>query len=167
MSTNTASRPTPAGAAPERFEASASAVIGAPAARAYALIADYRDGHPRILPPRAFRSLVVEQGGYGAGTVIRFEMVAFGRVRTARSTVREPEPGRVVHERIDADDIDTTFTVDPLSEATCRVTIATRLRDPRGPFAWLERRLMRGYLESVYREELARLDAAAREPARR
>jgi hypothetical protein len=28
-------------------------------------IADYRDGHPRILPPQGFGPLVVEEGGSG------------------------------------------------------------------------------------------------------
>ena len=45
-----------------------SSLIQAPAQQAYAIIADYRNGHPRILPRPYFVSLTVEQGGVGAGT---------------------------------------------------------------------------------------------------
>ena len=37
--------------------------------RGYSILADYREGHASILPPQ-FTSMVVEQGGVGAGTVI-------------------------------------------------------------------------------------------------
>ena len=40
-----------------------SALLDIPAATAYGLIADYRNGHPRILPPRVFPGLDVESGG--------------------------------------------------------------------------------------------------------
>ncbi len=41
---------------------SASALVPAPAREVYAIIADYRDGHPKILPRPPFVSLEVEQG---------------------------------------------------------------------------------------------------------
>ena len=41
--------------------------IDAPAAKVYGILADYHVGHPSILPP-AFRNLIVEEGGVGAGT---------------------------------------------------------------------------------------------------
>lgn len=53
---------------------SVARVIDAPPDRVYALIADYRSGHPRILPKAYFKELVVEQGGVGAGTVVRVLM---------------------------------------------------------------------------------------------
>ena len=51
----------------------------APAATVYGIIADYHRDHPSILPPEYFRDLMVEAGGRGAGTPIRFTMVAFGQ----------------------------------------------------------------------------------------
>ena len=51
--------------------ASSSAQIRAPGRIVYSLIADYRNGHPRILPPRYYPPpLEVERGGVGAGTAI-------------------------------------------------------------------------------------------------
>jgi hypothetical protein len=40
-----------------------SAIIHAPAARVYGIIADYRVHHPRIVPPEYFRTVEVEAGG--------------------------------------------------------------------------------------------------------
>ncbi len=71
--------------------------MDAPADRVYAIIADYRNGHPHILP-KQFRNLTVEQGGVGAGTIIRFEVRVFGQTQHFRAVVSEPEPGRVLVE---------------------------------------------------------------------
>ena len=62
---------------------SAERTVPAPAAAVYALLADYRDGHPRILPP-AFSDLKVVRGGAGAGTEIRFALRLGGRSKTSR-----------------------------------------------------------------------------------
>ena len=56
----------------------------------------------------------MEQGGIGAGTVIRFQMSALGQKRTLRAEITEPEPGRVLVETyLDSNGAVTTFTVDP------------------------------------------------------
>ena len=72
--------------------------IDAPAAKVYGILADYRVGHPSILPEQYFGPLVVEAGGEGEGTVIRFTMKAMGKEHTVRARITEPEPGRVLHE---------------------------------------------------------------------
>ena len=53
--------------------------LAAPPERVYRCIADYREHHPRFLPP-AFSNFRVEQGGVGAGTEIRFQLKAGGRM---------------------------------------------------------------------------------------
>ena len=123
-----------------RHQVSANAVVNAPAEVAYALIADYRDGHPRIVPRPPFVSLDVEQGGTGEGTVIRFQMRIFGRTRTFRAAVTEPQPGRMLAET----DLDTgavtTFTVVPVEDGrTSRVTVTTDLETRGGLLGGLER----------------------------
>jgi hypothetical protein len=138
----------------------ASAPIAAPPAVVYRLLADYRNGHPRILPP-VFSNLEVEEGGVGAGTRIRFDMTLLGQRRTSHATIDEPEPGRVLAERDVATGTLTTFTVEPLAGEATRLTITTELRSPpgwRGRIEnWLGARLLRG----VYRDELARIAAVA------
>src|SRR5438270_3776904 len=113
---------------PERHIVSASAVIPARRERIYSLISNYRDGHPRILP-KQFTSLVVEEGGIGAGTIIRFQMRVFGRKQTFRAAITEPEPGRVLVETyLDSNGAVTTFTVNPgHAPADSNVTISTEL----------------------------------------
>src|ERR1700728_1331783 len=81
----------------EKYVVSASAVVPARRERVYSLIANYNDGHPRILP-KQFSNLTVEQGGVGAGTVIRFQMSVLGKKETLRAAITEPEPGRVLVE---------------------------------------------------------------------
>jgi len=136
---------------------SKSAEISAPADRLYGIIADYRNGHPRILPP-AFTGLTVEAGGIGAGTRIRVGMRVFGRVMTFPAEISEPTPGRVLVERNFGDRPSvTTFTVDPLDASRSRVTIATELPMRAGIAGRVEGFLTKRFLEPLYRAELAKL----------
>jgi hypothetical protein len=147
----------------DRYTVSLSAPVAAPAARAYGIIADYHHGHPLILPPKYFRGLAVERGGIGAGTVIRFEMKAFGTTRSARASVTEPEPGRVLVETIAESGIVTTFTVDADGAPDrSRVTISTSAPSRGGLLGRLERAMSTRYLRAVYAEELRMLDEVAR-----
>lgn len=135
----------------------ASAHVPAPPGVVYRILADYREGHPSILPPRWFAYLHVERGGVGAGTVIRFGMKSGGRVREMRAEVAEPEPGRVLVERgLDERGTVTTFTVDPACDGGTLVTIRTTWR-AAGVAGFVERLLAPMLLRPVYREELARL----------
>jgi hypothetical protein len=133
---------------------SASAKVAAPPERVYAAIADYQNGHPNIVPPQ-FSDLVVEQGGYGAGTIIRFKMKVFGRTQSFRAAITEPEPGRVLVETgLDDHGAVTTFTVDPESDTASRVTITTELAARTGIAGKLERYLSTVLLRPIYDEEL-------------
>ncbi len=144
------------------IHAARSADIDAPPATVYGIIADYRRGHPSILPEKYFRGLDVESGpGVGAGTAIRFRMRAFGRTRESRAVVAEPEPGRVLTETIAEQGMVTTFTVDPLDGgARSRVEIATAWSVP-GLRGWLERLMAPPFLRRVYAAELAKLAEVA------
>lgn len=144
------------------IHAAASADIAAPPATVYGIIADYRHGHPSILPPKYFRNLEVEAGGTGAGTRIRFEMRLGGTVRTVRGEVTEPEPGRRLVETYPESGTVTSFFVEPRADGrAARVTISTEYE--RGGLAgWVERLLVPGLLRRIYRAELATLAAVAR-----
>jgi polyketide cyclase/dehydrase/lipid transport protein len=145
---------------------SASARIDAPPDRVYGIIADYRNGHPQILP-KQFGKLCVDAGGYGAGTVIRFSVVAMGRKTDFRALVSEPQPGRVLVERNDPPNASvTTFTVDPgPTGRESDVTISTELPDRRGVLGALERFITKRVMNGMYRDELALLAAVATAPA--
>lgn len=140
---------------------SESRTIPAAAAVLYDTIADYRSGHPRILPTKYFTSLEVLRGGYGAGTQIRFSMRAFGRATVETGDITEPAPGRVLRESL-ASGVVTTFVVEPRSESEATVTITTEY-SRAGVRGWVERLLAPGYLRRVYAAELEQLARVARE----
>ena len=150
-----------------QIRAIASAVIMAPPATVYRLIADYHRGHPRILPPRYFRNLQVEAGGTGAGTRIRYEMRAFGMVRTFRAEITEPGPGRRLLETDVDSGIATTFTVEPKDDGRrSHVTIET-VYQKAGIRGWLERLLAPRLLRTIYGAELRQLETQARMEGRK
>jgi hypothetical protein len=136
--------------------------IPAPPREVYAIIADYTEGHPHIMPSAYFRNIEVEKGGVGAGTRIRFEMTALGKTRAARADIEEPSPGRILVERDVEGQFVTTFKVVPAREGReSDVTIMTELTTRGGVLGVVERLAAKVLLERVYREELARLAAYA------
>lgn len=138
------------------------AFVLAPAQLIYEIVADYRKGHPNILPKGYFSALEVEQGGTGAGTIICFKMHMFGLTRSFRVTITEPEPGRVLSETDSSSGTETTFTISPLegSQLT-KVTITTRMTTRGGIFGPLERFLTSRTLQTIYNQELQLLATLA------
>src|SRR5512145_1175920 len=146
--------------------ASATGLVGAPPASVYRIIADYRQHHPRIVPPQYFTGLDVEEGGVGAGTRTRVRMRFLGRDSEFIHLIREPEPGRVLEEVDSAGATTTRFTVEPAADgAGASVTIETRFRVRAGLLGLLQRGITGFVLHRIYRQELARLDEHARSGA--
>jgi hypothetical protein len=143
------------------FKVKSSARVDAPADVVYGIIADYRNGHPHILPKQYFEWLEVEQGGRGEGTVIRFQMRVLGQTRVLRAVVTEPEPGRVLVET-DTGGVGpvTTFTVEP-AESGSHVTFSTELTSAGGPLGVLERFVLRRVLRRIFVRELEQLGRVA------
>lgn len=140
---------------------SAERIIAAPADTVYGYISDMREHHPRFLPP-AFSDFEVEAGGMGAGTVTRFKVTAGGRTRQYRMTIAEPDPGRVMTESDTGSSLVTTTTVTPQGGSTL-VRISTTW-DGAGSISGLfERIFAPRVMRGIYADELARLDAYARE----
>lgn len=137
---------------------SASAIIRAPAPRVYGILSDYRQHHPRIVPPEYFRKLEVEEGGVGAGTRTQIEMRILGITKRATHLIREPEPGRVLEE-VDVDGFSiTTFVVDPADNgASATVSIRTTFAIRSGLLGAVERLLTASVLRRIIAKELVRL----------
>lgn len=143
---------------------SASRQIAAPARKVYDIIADYHNGHPRILPKPYFLSLNVEKGGYGAGTVINFQMQLMGRIQSFHSSITEPEPGHTLVETDSNTGAITTFTIDPRSTGKeALVTITTTTTVPDGVLGKVQGWLTTRLLHPIYEKELAQLAAVAAE----
>jgi uncharacterized protein YndB with AHSA1/START domain len=147
----------------------AAAVLDARPEDVYAAIADYHEGHPSILPRANLYDLRVEQGGYGAGTIIHFKSRALGVERSFHHRVSEPEPGRVLVEQ-DVDpnavpNVTTTFTVTSVGQGQkSQVEISTTMQPSPGLKGWVERAVVRIVNPPVYRKELKLLEAVARLP---
>src|SRR5579859_6597047 len=129
--------------------------------RVYSYIANYRDHHPRFLPP-AFSDLRIDQGGIGEGTVISFTLNAGGRKRSYRMKVSEPEPGSVLAESDELSSLVTTFTVSPQGDSSL-VRIQTRWQGSSGIGGFMERTFAPRVIKRLYADELQRLDAYARQ----
>lgn len=144
------------------YKFSVSSLIPSPPKVVYDIIADYRSGHPGILPKPPFVSLQIEKGGVGAGSALLVQMKVAGKVQSFKTVVTEPEPGRVLVENNDNGYI-TTFTVDPKEEGkNCYVTFTTEIPASSKVSKKIEFFFTRVYLLFVYKKELELLaDVAA------
>jgi Polyketide cyclase / dehydrase and lipid transport len=138
----------------------ADGVVDAPAEEVYSYLADYREHHPRFLPP-AFSHLEVESGGVGAGTIFNLEMNAGGRSRKYRMQVTEPEAGRVLTESDMNSSLVTTFTVTGEGPNQARVRIESGWEGAGGIGGFFERLFAPRLLRRLYADELRRLDEYA------
>ncbi|MBE0570393.1 MAG: SRPBCC family protein [Ignavibacteriaceae bacterium] len=139
------------------YQFSVSKLINTTPKVVYSIIADYKDAHPKILPRPPFISLVVEQGGYGAGTVATVLMKVMGKIQAFRTIVSEPEQGRVLVETNDTGYI-TTFTIEPRDDdKNSFVTFTTEIPDDSTIIKKLEFRLSKLLLIPVYKKELENL----------
>ena len=140
------------------YHTEASDIINAPPEQVYAIVADYHEGHPAILPARYFTGLTVTEGGQGEGTVVTVAMNVFGVKTLFNLVVSEPEPGRLLVEQDEAAGVVTTFTFDPIDggERT-RLTISTDARASSGLKGLIERAVNPVVTRKIYREELQQL----------
>ncbi len=149
-----------------QIKVKAASVLDAPTDDVYATIADYRQGHPAIIPKENFYDLRVEHGGYGDGTIIRFKAKVLGVERDMYQIVSEPEPGRVLVEQ-DIDTVQklaTTFIVTPLDNGKrSHVEISTTLNASPGIIGIIERLVVSLANPPIYRKEMKKLEAVARE----
>ena len=133
-----------------------SMVLDAKPEEIYAIMADYRSEHPQVLPKKYFKSLEIESGGKGAGTVFRARIRAGGAEREYHMRVTEPAPGVLVETDI-ATNLVTTFTVTPAQGGQqANLEIATEWETP-GIKGLFERLLSPSVMQRIYREELHQL----------
>jgi hypothetical protein len=131
-------------------------IVAAPAA-IYGILRDYRNHHPKILPP-AFQAFRVESGGMGAGTIFTTELKTGGRTRRFRMQVEEPQPGHRLQERDLASSLVTTFYVQPAPAAGATIVRIETTWDAAPGFRGLFERLFAPrVMRKLYADELDRL----------
>lgn len=140
-----------------KYKFSVSALIPAPPKIVYNIIVDYKNNHPKILPKPPFVSLVVEEGGLGAGSVLKVQMKVAGKLQTFKTVVTEPEPGRILVETNDTGYI-TNFIVEPRDDGNSSyVTFTTEIPDNSKLSKKIEFFFTKFYLPLVYKKELQML----------
>jgi hypothetical protein len=138
-------------------------IIDAPPAQVYAVLADYRTSHPAILPD-AFKSLTVEQGGYGEGTVFITHMEVMGVKQSYHMTVTEPQPGRVLAEEDAEVGTYTEFIVEPAgNKQQTRLTISTTGRRAEGFAGIMEGLINPPIMRRIFKREMAKINAYVRQ----
>jgi hypothetical protein len=136
--------------------------VNAAAQAIYAVLTDYRTGHPTILPPEHFLDYGVEKGGQGAGTIIHFRLRAAGRERPYTVEIAEPDPGHVLSERDVYSSLVTTWTLTPVGDGQrTNVQIATEWEGGHGIGGFFERTFAPGGLQRIYAAALERLAQTA------
>ncbi len=144
------------------IHAEGKAIINARPEKVYAILADYKDGHPHILPKKYFGDLTIERGGKGAGTIFNTIVTSLGKQITYRMEVSEPEPGRVLVEKDTASDLVTTFAVKPLDNGTrAEAKIMMDWSAKPGLKGFFEKLLMLLGLRQVFAAELKQLNEFA------
>jgi hypothetical protein len=132
----------------------ASAVIDARPEDVYAVISDYKVGHPAILP-KEFTKLTVEKGGTGAGTVIYVGMQVMGVKQDYRLVVSEPEPGRMLVETDTEKGVTTYFKFEPLAGGKqTKFSIASDMRVSPGFAGFMEKLMTPPITRRIYKQEL-------------
>jgi hypothetical protein len=147
-----------------QIKVKAEAVLNLRTEDVYTTIADYKKGHPSILPKKSFYDLRVEEGGYGAGTVMSFKARVLGAEQSFHQRVSEPEPGRVLVEQdIDSvQNVTTTFTLMPVEQGQkSHVEISTMMNASPGFKGFIERVVVSIFNPKIYRKELKLLEAVA------
>lgn len=123
----------------------------------YGILRDYRNHHPKILPP-AFQEFEVESGGMGAGTIFTTQLKTGGRTRQFRMQVHEPQQGHRLEERDLASSLVTTFFVQPAPSAGATIVrIETTWEAAKGVKGLFERLFAPRVMRQLYADELERL----------
>jgi len=95
--------------------------------------------------------------------VVRFTLTAGRRSRQYQMSVEEPEPGHVLSESDMASSIVTVFTVTPSGTGRSSVRIDSSWDGAKGIGGFFERLFAPRALRRIYRDELERLNAYARD----
>ena len=149
-----------------RASARAERLIDAPPGAVYAVLADYTNRHPKIMPAPPFSDLEVESGGVGAGTVFHITVRTAGRRQRLHMRVAEPDPGRVLTETNLDTGVVTVFTVAPGDgEAGTRVRMSSEWETAGGLRGLADRLVTPLLMGRIFAKQLRQLDRYLRSGA--
>lgn len=132
-------------------------------ASVYAVLADYVDHHPQVMPPDLFSDLEVEEGGIGSGTVFHITIRVAGHSQRLHMRVDEPEPGRVLTETNLDTGVVTAFTVQSDDGADTALTrISSEWQPKAGAGGLVDRAMTPALMHWVFGKQLRQLDRYVR-----
>lgn len=138
--------------------AQAEQLIEAQPEAVYAVLADYRTHHPRIMPS-SFSDLEVETGGVGAGTVFHITVRMLGRRQQLHMQVAEPDPGRVLTETNLDTGVVTEFTVGSGNGGSATLARMSSEWEPDGRVrSFVDRVVTSRMMRRVFSQQLRQLD---------
>lgn len=138
-----------------KITVTAERTVPAPAEQVRGLVADYREGRPRILTEH-YRDYTVVDGGTGAGTRVQWTLQATSkRARAVAAQVSEPEPGTLVETDANSSMV-TTWTVRDAGDGAL-VRIETTWDGAGGIGGFFERIFAPQGLSRIYAGVLDRL----------
>lgn len=144
-----------------KVTASSARGITAPAAKVYALLADYVETRPKLLTEH-YRDYEVTEGGSGAGTAVRWKLQATSkRVREVAAVVTEPDEHTLVETDTNSSMV-TTWIVRADGDSSL-VRIESTWTGARGVGGFFEKMFAPGGLRRIYDAVLANLDTLAKE----
>ena len=141
---------------PDLVHAEAEGTVAAPPAQVHAFLLDYRR-RPEILTAN-YQSYAVEQGGEGAGTVVRYRFKAGPRERDYRMRAEVPDASTLVERDLDSSLV-TTWRVSP-ADGGSRVRVETSWQGASGVGGFFERTFAPRALGRVHADVLDRLASA-------
>jgi hypothetical protein len=139
-----------------RIKAKATRTVPAPPDRVLAVLRDYRDARPRLLPDN-YSAYRVEEGGEGPGTVFSYHFSAGGRERDYRLRSEQADGG--LAERDELSSFANRWTVVPTATGST-VTLEASWQGGAGIRGFFERTFAPLGLRRIYGEVLDRLAAA-------
>jgi hypothetical protein len=148
---------------PGLVHAEAEGSVPAPPAEVYAFLTDYRR-RPEILPAN-YTDYRVEEGGTGAGTVVRYRFKAGPRERDYRMRAESGDTVTLVERDLDSSLV-TTWRIAPVG-AGSTVRIETEWQGASGVGGFFERTFAPKALSRVHADTLARLATAVTAAAAR
>jgi len=137
-----------------------SAIIDSPPSRVYNILADYREGHPAILPKKYFSEIVLLEGGKGSGTIFESQLNFMGIRQKYHVEVSEPDPGHILVETDEITGGVVTFIVKSFEGGSkSHLTISMQNKVSPGIKGYIEK-LLNPYLNRrIFTEEIGLLRA--------
>ncbi|GGY38104.1 SRPBCC family protein [Streptomyces xanthochromogenes] len=141
-----------------QVEATTERIVTADPETVFDMLADYKDGRPKLLPEH-FSEYEVREGGDGEGTLVHWKLQATSkRVRDCLLEVTEPTDGQLVEKDRNSSMV-TTWTVTPAGEGRSKVVVSTVWNGAGGVGGFFERTFAPKGLGRIYDAILAKLAA--------